>query len=158
MVNNFTSSTYGLQLISRPQSTALSIAPEGFPMLPYIQNLCSTEIRAQLLMVMSLLVCVRGKGTRTFMVFKAGGLSESENKRFQRCNSCPHGTIWCLVYFKAWSALRQSAAPWLNSSPPLHYPVTTAFKLWLYFPLSTFKPHGPNCGRCSTIEETLESK
>lgn len=74
MVNNWASSTYGLQLISRPQSTALPITPEGFPLPPHIQNLCSTEIRAQLLVVLPLLVCVRGKGTHNLMFFQSRGL------------------------------------------------------------------------------------
>lgn len=74
MVNNWTSSTSGLQLITRPQSPALPTTPEGCSLPPYVQNLCSTEIRAQLLMVLPLLLCVRGKGIHNFMVVQSRGL------------------------------------------------------------------------------------
>lgn len=75
MVNNWASSAYGLQLTPRPQSTALPITPEGFPLAPYVQKLCSTETRAQLL-----LVRVGGKGTHNLTVFQSTGLSGWEGR------------------------------------------------------------------------------
>ena len=125
MVNNWASSTYGLQLISRPQSTALPITPEGCPLPPYIQKLCSTKIRAQLSMVLPLLVCDRRKVTQNLLFFQSRGLVKvgkrgQESRRLPRFNTCPHGMVWYLVHCKTWGALRPGPPPWLI---PLHYTI-----------------------------------